>query len=68
MGVDRWTVTQAKAELNEVIERARSFGPQTITRNGRAAAMVVAAEVSGWHGSGNSTHWNPIHSLRCAAL
>jgi prevent-host-death family protein len=39
-----WTVAAAKAKLSEVIERARSRGPQTITRNGRNAVVVVAAE------------------------
>ena len=39
-----WTVAEAKAKLSEVIERARSRGPQTITRNGRNAAVVVAVE------------------------
>jgi prevent-host-death family protein len=40
---NRWTVTQAKAKFSEVIDRAESDGPQTITRNGRAAAVIVAA-------------------------
>jgi len=44
VGVDTWTVAQAKARFSEVIEKARSLGPQTITRNGRRAAVVVAAE------------------------
>lgn len=44
MGVDTWTVAQAKAKFSQVIEKARSLGPQTITRNGRRAAVVVAAE------------------------
>ena len=39
-----WTVAEAKARLSEVIERARSGGPQTITRNGRTAVIVVDAE------------------------
>ena len=43
MGVDAWTVAQAKAKLSEAIEKAQSLGPQTITRNGRKAAVVVAA-------------------------
>ncbi len=38
-----WTVAEAKAKFSQVIERARS-GPQTITRNGRPAAVVVSAE------------------------
>jgi len=44
MSTDTWTVAEAKAKFSEVIERARSGGPQTITRNGRTAAVVVAAE------------------------
>jgi len=39
-----WTVAEAKARLSEVIERARVKGPQTITRRGRSAAVVVSAE------------------------
>jgi prevent-host-death family protein len=39
-----WTVTRAKAHFNEVIDRARTEGPQKITRNGRLEAVVVAPE------------------------
>jgi prevent-host-death family protein len=39
-----WTVAEAKARLSEVIERARSGGPQTITKNGRTAVVIVDAE------------------------
>ena len=38
-----WTVAEAKAKLSEVIDRAGSEGPQTITRNGRTAVVVVDA-------------------------
>ena len=38
-----WTVAEAKAKFSEVIEKATSQGPQTITRNGRRAAVLVAA-------------------------
>jgi prevent-host-death family protein len=38
-----WTVSAAKAKLSEVIELARSREPQTITRHGRTAAVIVAA-------------------------
>ena len=41
---DTWTVAEAKARFSEVIERAARKGPQTVTRNGRTAAVVVAAE------------------------
>jgi len=37
-------VAEAKARFSEVIERARSDGPQVITRRGRKAVVVVAAE------------------------
>lgn len=39
-----WSVADAKARLSEVIDRARSEGPQHITKNGRPAAVVVAIE------------------------
>jgi prevent-host-death family protein len=44
MSTHTWTVAEAKAKLSEVIERAKSDGPQTITRNGQRAVVVVAAE------------------------
>lgn len=40
----RWTVAEAKAQLSEVIERARQAGPQVVTRNGQDAVVVVSAE------------------------
>ena len=39
-----WTVAKAKAKLSEVIDRAQTEGPQTITRHGRTAVVVVASE------------------------
>jgi prevent-host-death family protein len=44
MGTQSWTVAEAKAKFSEIIERAMSEGPQTITRKGRTAAVVVGAE------------------------
>lgn len=44
MSMQTWTVAEAKAKFSEVIEKAQSDGPQTITRNGRKAAVLVAAE------------------------
>jgi prevent-host-death family protein len=38
-----WTVAEAKAKFSHVIEQECS-GPQTITRNGRPAAVVVSIE------------------------
>jgi prevent-host-death family protein len=44
MGLQSWTVAEAKAKFSEIIERAMSEGPQTITRNGHKAAVVVGAD------------------------
>lgn len=44
MSVHTWSVAQAKAKFSEVIEKAKAEGPQTITRHGRKAAVLVAAE------------------------
>ena len=44
MSTHAWTVAEAKAKFSEVIDRATSDGPQTITRNGRTAVVVVAAD------------------------
>lgn len=44
MGAPNWTVAEAKAKFSEIIDRAMSEGPQTITRKGRTAAVVVGAE------------------------
>lgn len=44
MSEPNWTVAEAKAKFSELIERARATGPQTITKNGRTAAIVVSPE------------------------
>jgi len=44
MNANLWTVAEAKAKLSRVIEEAQKRGPQTITRRGRRAAVVVDAE------------------------
>lgn len=41
--MDNWTVAEAKAKFSEVVERALAGEPQTITRNGKTAVVVVAA-------------------------
>ena len=38
-----WAVADAKAHFSEVIDRALSDGPQTITRHGRETAVIVSA-------------------------
>ncbi|HEV2962334.1 MAG TPA: type II toxin-antitoxin system Phd/YefM family antitoxin [Candidatus Angelobacter sp.] len=44
MNADTWTIAHAKARFSEVIDKAQSDGPQTITRHGRTTAVIVAAE------------------------
>lgn len=70
MEADLWTVAEAKAKLSEVIEHAQKSGPQTITRNGRRAVVVVdAAE---WERktrrSGNLAEFFAASPLRGSAL
>jgi len=39
-----WAVAKAKAKLSAVIDSALVDGPQTITKNGRKAVVVVAVD------------------------
>jgi len=39
-----WQVQEAKARLSEVIEKARTEGPQTITRHGAERVVVLSIE------------------------
>jgi prevent-host-death family protein len=41
---ETWTVAEAKAKFSKIIDKAETEGPQTITKNGRKAAVVVSAE------------------------
>jgi prevent-host-death family protein len=38
------SLAEAKSRLSEVIRQAERDGPQTVTRHGRAAANIVAAD------------------------
>lgn len=38
-----WQVQDAKARLSEVIDRAQTEGPQTITRHGAERAVLLSA-------------------------
>ncbi|MDP4594306.1 MAG: type II toxin-antitoxin system Phd/YefM family antitoxin [Beijerinckiaceae bacterium] len=40
----KWSVVEAKAKFSEVVDRARAGEPQTITKNGKQAVVVVAAD------------------------
>ncbi len=39
-----WQVQEAKARLSELLERARTEGPQTITRHGSDTAVVLSVD------------------------
>ncbi len=39
-----WQIQQAKTKLSELIDKARSEGPQTITKHGKPSAVVVSME------------------------
>jgi prevent-host-death family protein len=39
-----WPVAKAKAQFSALIDRAIEEGPQTVTRSGRKAVVVVAVE------------------------
>jgi prevent-host-death family protein len=39
-----WPVQDAKTRLSALIERARTDGPQTITRHGTARAVLLSIE------------------------
>ena len=40
----RWQIQQAKARFSEMVERTLKEGPQTVTRHGKAVAVLVPAE------------------------
>jgi prevent-host-death family protein len=39
-----WQLQEAKQHFSELVERARSDGPQFVTKHGKEAAVVVSAE------------------------
>lgn len=39
-----WPVQDAKMRFSELIERARTEGPQTITRHGKERAVLLSVE------------------------
>lgn len=47
MGVERkgsWKLEDAKARFSELVRRARSEGPQTVTVRGRESVVVLSTE------------------------
>jgi prevent-host-death family protein len=65
-----WTVADAKAHLSEVLDLAQSAGPQTITRRGQVAAVIVSPEE--WqrktHRTGNLAEFFAASPLRGTEL
>jgi prevent-host-death family protein len=43
-GKRHWKLHDAKARFSELVERARSSGPQWVNRNGKPVVVVVATE------------------------
>jgi len=41
---ENWSVASAKARFSEMIEKTKTDGPQTVTRNGRPTVVVVSVE------------------------
>ena len=39
-----WQVQEAKSRFSEVLEKARSEGPQTITKHGTETAVIMSVE------------------------
>ena len=39
-----WQIQEAKARFSEMVDRALKDGPQTITRHGKAVAVLVPAD------------------------
>ena len=56
-----WTVAEAKAKFSEVVERAVTDGPQTVTRNGRTTTVIVVA--AEWERKTKSLRNDEIPSL-----
>ena len=44
MGTHTWTVAEAKAKFSELIDRAKSEGPQKITKHGRTTVIIVSVD------------------------
>jgi prevent-host-death family protein len=40
----RWPLHEAKNRFSEVVERAIKDGPQTVTKHGKDAVVIVSAE------------------------
>ena len=39
-----WSVADAKARFSEVVEKAKTEGPQIVTKNGKDAVVIVSVD------------------------
>jgi len=39
-----WQIQEAKARFSELVERALKEGPQTVTRHGKAVAVLIPSD------------------------
>jgi prevent-host-death family protein len=44
MGKDVWQLQEAKNRFSEVVDRALSEGPQTVTRHGKEVVIVLSKD------------------------
>ncbi len=42
--MSRWQLQDAKQQFSRLVDRARSDGPQVVTRNGKEVAVVLGIE------------------------
>ncbi len=70
MSSNVWTVAEAKAHFSAVIEEAEKGQPQTITRRGRVAAVIVS--IQEWekkvNRSGSLADFFQESPLKCSEL
>ena len=41
---NEWTMTEARAKLSEIVDRANQYGPQVITYRGKIRCYMVSVE------------------------
>ena len=63
----KWTVTNAKSKLGEVIRRAEKEGTQEITRRGQTGSVVTSAGVKRRKIKREGTWQSFSRTRRCAA-
>ncbi len=44
MNEQRWQLQEAKNKFSQLVERARKFGPQIVTKHGKEAVVILSFE------------------------